>query len=533
MRSTRATAPAVLASLAALGGGLAAAAPADAAPGQEAILQDDPRITFEDSPARLERTLATAKALGFDRIRVSAFWSLFGPDPTSEDRPDFDEDPTDPDAYSAAAWRRYDRIVKLARKHDLGVLLNVSGPAPNWAAAPKGAGFNKNRVVNPNVAAFREWMHAVGRRYSGSYPDPEARGTTLPRVTHWSVWNEPNFPSWLFPQWRRRGGRLVAASPTRYRRLVGAAWDGLRATGHGDDTFLLGETAPGGERNLKRGVQPLLFLRELYCLNRRYRPYRGRAARLRGCPATPRQRAKFVRDHPGLFEVDGFAHHPYNRYFRPTWRHPDRDSVTMGDLPRLTRALDRVLARWGSDAKVQVWLTEHGYQTDPPDPTARVSPFRAGLYIAQADFMAYRNPRVASTAQFLLFDDAPRRRYPRRKRRIYWGTWQSGLFTERGRAKPVLDFFRFPIAVTGRRGRSVRVWGHYRPNGVDGLEARVELRRFGQGGWETLHTATPAARPWYLDARVTLPAAGRVRIVWTESATGVEHATPPVQVRLR
>ena len=524
----RATAPVLLASLAAL----AAAAPAQGARDQEAVLQDDPRIVFEDSPSRLDRTLRATKALGFDRIRVSVFWNLFGPDPMSEDRPAFDEPPTDPDAYSADAWRRYDRVLKLADKHDLGVLFNVTGPAPNWAAAPKGAGFNKNRVVNPSVSAFREWTQAVGRRYSGSYPDPDGGGR-LPRVSHWSVWNEPNFPSWLFPQWRRDGRRLVPAAPRRYREIVGAAWKALSATGHEDDSFLLGETAPGGERKLRRGVPALIFLRELYCLNRGYRPYGGRAARLRGCPTSAAERASFVRDHPGLFEADGFAHHPYNRYYRPTYHHPDRDAVTIGDLPRLTRALDRVMFRWGGRAGMKVWLTEHGYQTDPPDPTARVSPFRAGLYIAEADFIAYRNPRVASTAQFLLFDDAPRRRYPRRKRRIYWGTWQSGLFTEFGRPKPALDFFRFPIAVTGRSGPSVRVWGEYRPDDAETLGARIELQPFGQDEWETVHETTVRGPRRYVDTRVTLPAAGRVRIVWTEEDTGVSRASPPVQVRFR
>jgi hypothetical protein len=29
---------------------------------------------------------------------------------------------------------------------------------------------------------------------------------------------------------------------------------------------------------------------------------------------------------------DGWAHHPYNRYFHPSFRHPERDSITHGDL---------------------------------------------------------------------------------------------------------------------------------------------------------------------------------------------------------
>jgi hypothetical protein len=530
----------------ALGAAGSAAASAD----QEAILQDDPKLVFHSSPAELERNLERAKSIGVDRIRVSVFWDLFGPGPTSTDRPDFSHGRTDPRSYRRDAWRRYDRVIKTASDKGIGVLLNLTGPAPFWAADPRGRGFNKNRVVNPDVQAFRDWVAAVGTRYSGSYSDPEPEtgaaqlppllggeerrpAPPLPAVHHWSVWNEPNFPSWLYPQWRRTRRGLIPASPRRYRQLVNATYGALHETGHGSDTFLLGETSSGGERKLKRGVQPLIFLRELYCLSRRYAPYGGRQARLRGCPATRAERAQFVASNQGLFASDGWAHHPYNRYYRPSWRHPERDSITLGDLGRLTRALDRVYFRWRSTGSVPVWITEHGYQTDPPDPTARVRPFKAGVYLAEADFIAYRNPRVASTAQFLLFDDAPRRKYSPRMPRIYWGTWQSGLLTESGGAKPALDFFRYPIAL-GRRGRSVRVWGQYRPaaNGA-GATARIEFQAFGGSEWQKLDSGAVQSRRAFLDRRVVVPGSGRVRIVWTDPASKVEHASPQLQVRTR
>jgi hypothetical protein len=526
----------------------AAAGSASASTDQEAILQDDPKFVFPKSRDELERNLERAKAIGVDRIRVSVFWDLFGPAPKSMDRPDFAHEETDPRSYRSDAWQRYDLVIKTATAKGIGVLLNLTGPAPHWAAEPRGRGFNKNRVVNPDVQAFRDWVAAVGTRYSGSYADPEPaaaqlpsllggenrQAPPLPAVDHWSTWNEPNFPSWLYPQWRRVGRRLIPASPRRYRQLANAAYGALQETGHASDTFLLGETASGGERKLKGGVQPLIFLRELYCLNGRYVPYGGRQARLRGCPTTSGARASFVASNPGLFAARGWAHHPYNRYFRPNWRHPERNSVTMGDLRRMISALDRVFFRWRSSGQVPVWITEHGYQTDPPDPTARVRPFRAGTYIAEADFIAYRNPRVASTAQFLLFDDAPRRKYSRRMPRIYWGTWQSGLFTEFGNAKPALDFFRHPIALGGRRGRSVRVWGQYRPADAGaGPAARIEFQGFGQRDWRTLQSVSVQSARAFLDQRVAVPRSGRLRIVWTDSATGAEHPSPQLRIRVR
>jgi len=42
-------------------------------------------------------------------------------------------------------------------------------------------------------------------------------------VKRWAIWNEPNVGSWLTPQYIRRGGRLIANSAIRYRRLVRAA----------------------------------------------------------------------------------------------------------------------------------------------------------------------------------------------------------------------------------------------------------------------------------------------------------------------
>ena len=90
---------------------------------------------------------------------------------------------------------------------------------------------------------------------------------------------------------------MVAASPHHYRRLVDAAWSGLSASGHRGDTILIGETAPRGGKKpsqLGNAMPPAEFVRELYCLRRNFRPYRGRAARIaelpghrRGAPSLP------------------------------------------------------------------------------------------------------------------------------------------------------------------------------------------------------------------------------------------------------
>lgn len=521
---------------------LALPAPALASQSQETILQDDPKIVFPDNPAALDRTLGMLQDLGVDRIRVSVLWELFGPDPKSKEPPVFEEDPGDPGSYERSAWARYDGIVRLAAKHRLGVLFNVTGPAPAWAAERKPGGVVVRHVKEPDARAFGDFVEALGRRYDGTWPDPQAAlaNRTLPAVDHWSIWNEPNYPSWLWPQWRRAGGvrGRVPNSPRLYRRLVDAAYSGLIRSGHKDDTILLGETSPGGARRV--GINPLPFVRELYCLNSSYQPYQGRQASVRGCPTTAASRGRFTSYHPALFTAGGWAHHPYSLFFPPTYHHPDRQSVTIGDLPRLTKVLDRVLLRWGQmQIRPDIWITEHGYQTRPPDPYARVSPARQALWITQADFITYRNPRVASSAQFLLYDDRPRARYrgQRKKRLIYWGTWQSGLITAGGRRKPAFDAYRLPLWVTPQRiasGRKVRVWAQYRPGApAADLTASVEFLARGSRSWRSIARQPVSNQHGTLDTDVDVPGTGALRVVWTDPTKDDARPTRAAGVRVR
>ena len=520
---------------------LALPAPALASQKQETLLQDDPKIVFPANPAGLDRTLQMLEDLGVDRIRVSVFWDLFGPDPKSKEPPIFDSEPGDPASYEDSGWGRYDGIVREAAKHQLGVLFNITAPAPAWAAERKPGGVIPRHVQNPDAKAFGDFAEALGHRYDGTWPDPQRGRTdrTLPRVDHWSFWNEPNYPSWLWPQWRGSpGGRgRVPNSPRLYRRLVDAAYAGLKRAGHEDDVMLLGETSPGGARG--KGVRPLPFVRELYCLNPRYQPYHGRAAALRGCPTTAASRAAFASYHPVLFKASGWAHHAYSLFFPPTYHHPDRQTVTIGDIPRLTKVLDRALLRWGqTEKKLDVWVTEHGYQTKPPDPYARVSQRQQADWITQADFLSYLNPRVASTAQFLLYDDRPRAKYrnKRKQRHTYWGTWQSGLLTADGVKKPAFDAYRLPLWVTPRRtvgAEPARLWAQYRPGAPAAeLTARVEFLARGTRTWRELTATSVTNENGILDTDIDLPGTGALRVVWVDPTKDEPQPTRALGVRV-
>ncbi len=545
--------------------------PADAATTQETIIQDDPLLLSAETQEEVDDAFSSFKEIGIDRVRVSLFWDHVAPERLSQVKPPFSEQgPSSPAAYPAGSWARYDRIVLAAQKTGVGLLFSVTGPGPAWATpgrkCAKAGPFLgcQEGVFRPDPDEFRDFVTAAGTRYSGSYPlalppdrdpdpDPDDSGKLglpgiddlgrppppkqpvkqpliLPRVDHWSIWNEPNFPAWLLPVWRankpKTAARMVPAAPAHYRRLVDSAYLGLDATGHGGDTILIGETAPRGVKNPKqlgKAMMPAEFARELFCLKASYRPYTGKAARLRGCPVTGAERARFTSDHAGLFRAQGWAHHPYSldagTWRVPTWRHPLRDNVSIGSLDRLTRTLDRSTRAWTrSSPRKAIWMTEYGYQTTPPDPTAGVSPGRQGRLGAWGESLAYRNPRVASFAQFLLFDDKPlaglAESDPRR-----WVTWQSGLLTAEGQSKPHFDDFRLPLHVASR-GRMARVFGIFRPAVTDtALTAEIQFAPSG-GPWRALRTVTVTNPRGYLDTRVRVPRAGRVRLVWQEPGTG-------------
>ncbi|MEA2494222.1 MAG: polysaccharide biosynthesis protein PslG, partial [Thermoleophilaceae bacterium] len=102
---------------------------ASASSTQESILMDDSLFVYGDAP-QVDARMAEAKALGFDRVRVSVQWRLLAPNAGSEEKPSGDS--SDPSWYGQGKWDRYDRIAQLAAKHGLGVLFSVTGPSPLW-----------------------------------------------------------------------------------------------------------------------------------------------------------------------------------------------------------------------------------------------------------------------------------------------------------------------------------------------------------------------------------------------------------------
>jgi hypothetical protein len=528
---------------------LVLAAPASASSTQETVFQDDNLLVYSDDQ-RTEETMAALKQLGVDRIRVSVICRLLAPAADSPARPAFRAGgASDPAAYGAGAWDRYDRIVAAAARYGIGVLFTITAPGPLWATAnPNGGNF----VDSPRASDFGDFVTAVGRRYSGTFSDsqptpaprpgglfglfpppaqpPGPAPRVLPRVSTWSIWNEPNQPGWLFPQTTRVGSTTVPRSPHVFRALLDAGWRGLVASGHGSDTFLLGETAPRGTVTsaARSPMRPLLFVRELYCLDRRLRPLTGGAASARGCPPDRAGRLRFASEHPALFRATGYAHHPYAIDVAPSSQDRIADQVTISGLGRLTRTLDGIFRRYGQRRRLPLHLTEYGYQTNPPDPIIGVSWRKQAGYLNEGEYIAFRNRRVRSFAQFLLIDDGPNTRVDPRDPR-YWGsTFQSGLVALDGRRKPSFAAFQRPIFATPgrvRRGRSVRLLAGLRPAPAGArLRASIQFRRGRSGRWRTVRRVTVRNSRGYLFTRVRLTRSGFLRVAWASAPGGVSRA---------
>jgi hypothetical protein len=527
MRMCRLTAG--VAVILALGAVAGTAPPTSASPAQVSIIQDPSRLLGDPSG-----TLATFRALGVNTVRVIVGWAQIAPD-WADRTPPRAFDATDPATYPDANWAPYDAIVKQAADDGIAVDFTLSGGAPRWAEGPgipRAALENPYWAWRPSATEFGQFVRAVGERYSGAYVPP-GQTDPLPRVGFWSIWNEPNFGEDLGPQ--AVDGSTVSVAPGMYRSLVGQAWSALQATGHGRDTVLIGEFAPRGtsaRASAKRPhglpgqfgqTKPLQFLRTLYCVDSAYRELRGTAARAVGCPTTAAGSRRFRQRNPGLFRASGLADHPYPDNQSPTVETSrDPDIAPFPRLANLEHAIDRVQHVYGSPRRLPIYNTEYGYITHPPNRGAFVSPATAAYYLNWAEYLSWRQPRIASTMQYLLSDPSFGPGLARH------GGFASGLEFSDGRVKTGFAAYRLPLYLpvsTSRRGRALEVWGCVRPSRYAILDsgqpqtAQIQFARSPSTRFTTVKTITVTDPDnCYFDERVKFPSSGLVRLAYTYPA---------------
>ena len=415
-------------------------------------------------------TLTQFRELGANTVRVILPWEAIAPSPFATKKPNFNA--ADPNAYPAANWAPYDNVVNEAHRLGLNVDLTVAGGAPRWAegsAPPKSSAVNANYVAwKPNAAAYGQFVQAVGKRYSGTFV-PTGQSTALPRVDFWAIFNEPNFGQDLGPQ--ASNDSTYFNGPIMYRQLVSAGWNALHATGHGHDTILIGELAaegfePGRYPKKTGGLpgnygqtRPLLFIRDLYCVDSSFRPLRGAAARATGCPTNAAGTRRFRRQNPGLFSASGFADHPYDGGQSPVSKAGNKvDYATFVDFGNLENTLDRVNRAYGSGKRYMIYNTEYGEITNPPAARKYPSPATAATYINWAEYLSWKSGRVASYMQYLLKDPAP-------NSGAYNG-FASGLEFSNGKPKATYAAYQIPVYMpqtSFSHNANEEIWGSARP----------------------------------------------------------------------
>jgi hypothetical protein len=498
-------------------------------PGSRAMRRGDPLAMLEaDIPVLVSpaHTLRILRSLGVGIVRLSVSWSSIAPNPGSRRRP-VGFDAADNAAYPAVSWTPYDAIVRRARADGIEVDFVLTGDAPLWAAGRAPAGSSKfSGAWEPSAGAYGQFVRAIGTRYSGRFT-PAGASSPLPGVHFWELWNEPNWGPSLQPQIALHPLRIVSAP--KYRRLVDEAWNALRGDGHRHDTVVIGSLSPRGVAVLPGSALaaavaasgPLGFTRALYCVDSSDHPLRGSTAMQAGCPTTAAGSRRFRGAHPALFEATGFGIHPYPINLPPTEADTSSgDTVEFSQIPDLANTLDRLQRVYGSVRKLPIYNTEFGYITRPPNPgTEYVSPSAAARYLNWAEYLTWRNPRIATTTQFLLNDPSPG------PSPFGVGGFASGLIFSNGKPKPAFYAYRMPIFLPVTRampGHPVEVWGCARPAHYAYVDThrpqfvQIQFRPGVRGRFHTIRTVSlNAAGSCYFDVEVGVPASGTVRLAWS------------------
>src|SRR5205807_6106340 len=225
-----------------------------------------PEVGIEDQNVIFGPDASTIAALwrsmGVDSVRVQAYWDGVSPAPGSPTRPaGFNPaNPNDPQ-YN---WAALDSAIAVVLQNGMHVNLTINQCGPRWASLQPA---NSTHCWRPSPALFAQFSRAVGLRYGA-------------RVDRYLLGSEPNQRPFLAPQFTCVGRRCTPDAPAQYRNLVNAAYPALKAADRGSQV-LIGELAPSGSPPSRNGgIKPLLFIRELGCVDSRFGPRRAPRCRL-------------------------------------------------------------------------------------------------------------------------------------------------------------------------------------------------------------------------------------------------------------
>lgn len=301
--------------------------------------------------------------------------------------------------------------------------------AYDWSTADAVLRGLRRHGIQPVVTLYGtpRWANGgLAPNWAPTSPEPfadfsRAAATRYSWVRLWTIWNEPNRPQWMRP----------TSPPTYVRNLLNPAYAQIHAA--------IPAARVGGGMTAPRagsgGVSPVAWIKAMGSLRAR---------------------------------LDAYAHHPYPG--RPQLETPwapacgNCSSIAMADLERLVELVHANLGR------KRIWLTEFGYQTNPPDLYLGVSPTMQARHVESSARRVQLARFVDMLIFFLVRDDAADE------------GWQSGFTTADGAKKPSYTSFRFPLVRTSRRGDLVGLWGQIRPR-AGPQPYRLRILRSGRWSW--------------------------------------------------
>jgi hypothetical protein len=250
-----------------------------------------------------------------------------------------------------------------------------------------------------------------------------------PWVRRWVIWNEPNQVRWLRP-----------TTPTIYTiRLLNPAYAAIHSVIPGA-LVAGGGTAPRGATG---GVSPVAWIAGMHAVHAR---------------------------------LDAYAHNPYPL-------DPKRETPLTGGCDHCTTitmaTITRLVTLVGHDwPKARIWLTEYGYQSNPPDKLLGVSLALQARYIGEGAYVAYHTPKVDMLIHFLYRDEPTLSRF------------QSGLVTVTNAVKPAYTAFQLPLAqISGST-----LWGQLR---APSAGSTAQIQRLVGSRWLTLATVHASAGGYF------------------------------------
>jgi hypothetical protein len=474
----------LICALLACGAVIASSGTAAASSGQLSLLQDDSELLGDrgESP---EEAMREIRSLGVDVIRTNVvFYRVYKRINDRSKPAGFDtSNPSEP-LYD---WGQIDRIVRLAKENGVKLLFTVTGPGPHWTSEqPSRCKSSTPCTWRPKASEFGAFVAAVAKRYRG-------------KADWYSLYNEPNLKEWISPEIKRTRFGIVDIGGIYYRKLWTAGYKSIAKY----DPALRGKVLFGEVAAISN---PLEMLGATLCLDYRTgRAFRGKLRTLHKCSKRPAK-----------LNIGGYAVHPYNFGAFGTPRtelgRTRPAALIQAHMPRLHRFMDQAARARRAPGGRGIFITEFGYQTNPPDRFSNVSPKEQAQYLNESERLFYGDRRIKTVAQYQLVDVPETDQF------------NSGLRYSRargGKVKPAYDAYRLPIVVTKRSSRTVEVYGQVRPSVLPGVSATATIQMRKGGSFQTVGTATGNSRGIF---RRNISRAGAAkaswRLVWQDPSTG-------------